>query len=167
MSDPGDRPTLKQDLEVKSITECDRSASHTGFSVALPFAGTAQCGGSIVARCMESRLDGSKSLEGSVSNEFVAENKVSPEKVAVEGLLERLTCVETFLPLIAVHEISGTLSRILLRSDDVSSNKACSFDAFGSRGALSNCDGHDRGMEPQRLTSTRTFPMERGMAIVG
>lgn len=116
---------------------------------------------------MESRLDGSMSPEGSVSNEFVVENKVSPEKVAVEGLLERLTCVESFLPLIAIHEISGTLSRILLRSDDVSSNKACSLDAFGSRGALSNCDGHDRGMEPQRLTSTRTFPMERGMAIVG
>lgn len=42
MSDPGDRPTLKQDLEVKSMTECDPSASHTGFRVALPLAGTAQ-----------------------------------------------------------------------------------------------------------------------------
>lgn len=60
------------------------------------------------------------SFGGTVSKEFVLENKDSPENENVGGLLERLTCVESLFPLtLAIQEMLETLSRTVFRSDDV------------------------------------------------
>lgn len=104
------------------------------------------------------------SLDGRVSNEFVIENGNSPENIDVEPFLERLGCVERLLPLTVVEqEKLETPSRTVFRSDDVISDKFLGHGVAG--GALSSKEvDHDRGTEPQRLTSTETFPMESGMA---
>jgi hypothetical protein len=102
------------------------------------------------------------SLDGSVSKEFVIENRDSPENMDVEPFLERLGCVESLFPLtVATQEKLEIISRSLFRDDDVISDNCLVRGVVG--GALSSTEDHDLGTEPQRLTSTETLPMESGM----
>lgn len=103
-------------------------------------------------------------LVGKVSKEFVMENIESPENVNVEPFLERLGCVETLFPLtVAAQEKLETTGRTTFRCADVISDNFLGQGVVG--GALSSREDHDLGTEPQRLTSTETLPIDRGMMI--
>lgn len=110
------------------------------------------------------------SFGGMVSNEFVLENKDSPENENVGGLLERLPCVESLFPLtLAIQEMIETPSRTVFKSDDVISKSFWVLVGPGVvGGALKLVDGarHDRGSEPQRLASMVILPIDRGIVVI-
>lgn len=81
--------------------------------------------------------------------------------MAVELVLERfLSSVGSRF----IKERDTSLTRIVFRSADVMSESCREGCVLGVEGFGSA--QHDRGMAPQRPTSTLTFPMESGMVWV-